>query len=123
MLWDILEQFDQPTRRKFIRFAWAQERIPADDAAFVRSHTRLLIKPSPYKTPDLALPRADTCFFNLELPAYSSKAVMREKLLYAINTAVSMNADEAVQDLHGGGGGRSLSIGGRGGDSLDDWLR
>ena len=77
MLWAILQEFDQATRRKFIRFAWAQERLPADDAAFVRSHTRLLIKPSPYPKPDLALPRADTCFFNLELPAYSSKTIMR----------------------------------------------
>jgi hypothetical protein len=44
----------------FIRFAWAQERLPADDAEFVRSRTRLLIKPSQYAQPDRALPRADT---------------------------------------------------------------
>lgn len=44
---------------------------------------------------DLALPRADTCFFNIELPDYSAKAIMREKILLAVNLdSVSINADE-----------------------------
>jgi len=36
-----------------------------------------MIKPATYatKTPNKALPKADTCFFNLELPNYSSKEV------------------------------------------------
>lgn len=33
--------------------------------------------------PDQYLPKAATCFFALELPDYSSREVMREKLLYA----------------------------------------
>ena len=35
---------------------------------------------------DGALPKADTCFFNLELPDYSSKEIMKEKILLAIHT-------------------------------------
>jgi len=69
MFWRVLEKMDQASRRKFIRFAWAQERLPATDDEFIRSHTRLLIKPSMYPNPDKTLPRADTCFFNIELPA------------------------------------------------------
>jgi len=91
--WDTLQEFDEANRRLFVRFAWAQERLPADDAEFNSLRIRLLIKPSSYPFPDRVLPRADTCFFNLELPAYSSPAVMRSKLLYAINTAVTMDAD------------------------------
>ena len=36
-----------------------------------------MIKPASYATnnPDKALPKADTCFFNIELPKYSSKEV------------------------------------------------
>lgn len=43
---------------------------------------------------DLSLPKADTCFFNIELPNYSTKEVLRQKLLLAINMdCVSINAD------------------------------
>ena len=36
-----------------------------------------MIKPSTHqsKDPNKVLPKADTCFFNLELPNYSSKEV------------------------------------------------
>ncbi len=36
-----------------------------------------MIKPATYSTsqPDRALPKADTCFFNIELPNYSTKLV------------------------------------------------
>jgi other hect domain ubiquitin protein ligase E3 len=38
-----------------------------------------MIKPmlSANKNQDLALPKADTCFFNIELPDYSTKAIMK----------------------------------------------
>lgn len=67
--------------------------LPVDDADFLRSHTRLLIKPLPYPNPDAALPKSDTCFFNLSVPAYSSKKILRDKMLYAINSDTSMNSD------------------------------
>ena len=43
---------------------------------------------------DQALPKADTCFFNIEIPDYSTKEVMRERILLAVNLDnVSINAD------------------------------
>jgi len=95
-LWQALSDMDEHEKRLFIRFCWAQERLPLDDAEFVRTHTRFLIKPpiKQYDNPDQALPRSDTCFFNLELPPYSSLAVMRSRLHYAIHADTTMNADE-----------------------------
>ena len=61
-----------------------------------------MIKPAP-KTDkkkqvvdqDQLLPHADTCFFNFELPAYSSIEVMRAKIIQAITIdCVSMNAED-----------------------------
>jgi len=54
-----------------------------------------MIKPSlNNKNPDLAHPKADTCFFNIELPNYSSKEILKQKVLFAINLDdTSMNAD------------------------------
>lgn len=60
----------------------------------------MLIKPfTGVGDPNKAFPKADTCFFNLMLPAYTTKQILREKLLYAIFTdADSMNGDEIQPD-------------------------
>ncbi|KAH9164467.1 hypothetical protein LEN26_000015 [Aphanomyces euteiches] len=94
--WQALASFSDDDRRRFINFAWGQESLPADDAEFDRTRTRLLIKPPPAtdKSQDSLLPKADTCFFNIELPAYSSLSTMKEKLLLAINLCTSMDADD-----------------------------
>ena len=43
----------------------------------------------------MLLPKVDTCFFNLELPAYSTLDIMRAKIMQAVNMDnVSMNAEE-----------------------------
>lgn len=48
--------------------------------------------------PDLYLPHAQTCFFTLSLPAYSSREIMRMKLLYAIVNCKEIDADFIVRD-------------------------
>jgi len=39
------------------------------------------------------LPTAQTCFFQLRLPPYSSQEVMAERLRYAINNCRSIDMD------------------------------
>jgi len=98
--WQVLEEFSQEERRAFVRFVWGQERLPANDQEFERTATRMLIKPfTGTVDPDHAFPRADTCFFNLFLPEYSSPEILRKKLLLACNLdADSMNADTVPTD-------------------------
>ena len=43
--------------------------------------------------PDDYLPSAATCFFSLSLPEYSSKEVLRKKLVMAISSTPNMDAD------------------------------
>jgi hypothetical protein len=115
--------------------------LPIDDAEFIRTHTRFLIKLSNHRNPDQALPRSDTvsplrthaqrvcqrmcdplfldarltllsillsvsrlspaqCFFNFELPAYSTPEILRAKMLYAIESDSSMNADSPNESDH-----------------------
>ncbi|KDO34796.1 hypothetical protein SPRG_00857 [Saprolegnia parasitica CBS 223.65] len=94
--WTALLGFSEADKRRFINFAWGQESLPSDDAEFDRTHTRLLIKPPPTSSApqDSLLPKADTCFFNLELPAYSSLEIMTVRLQTAIQLCTSMDADE-----------------------------
>ena len=51
--------------------------------------------------PDQYLPTAQTCFFSLSLPQYTSKDIMLSKLRYAINNAELMDADFVVRNASG----------------------
>ncbi|ETO31097.1 HECT domain and RCC1-like domain-containing protein [Reticulomyxa filosa] len=98
--WKILHEFSPENKRKFIRFTWAQERLPNNDEEFTRLRLRFLIKPviKSVANIDQSLPKAHTCFFHLELPKYSTKEIMKERLLLAITESLSMNADEPGRD-------------------------
>jgi other hect domain ubiquitin protein ligase E3 len=98
--WNTLFELNQQDRRGFLRFAWAQERLPVNDEEFERTKTRMMIKPFLGLTdPNSAFPKADTCFFNIMLPEYTTQRVLKERLLYAIYTdSHSMNADEPQED-------------------------
>ena len=45
-------------------------------------------------TPDIFFPIAQTCFNGLELPNYSSKEVMKAKILWAIENTTSIDGDK-----------------------------
>jgi len=72
--------------------------LPANDEEFDRFQTRFMVKHATHYKEDQkdhALPKSDTCFFNLQLPSYSSKKILKERLLLAINTDCdSLNAED-----------------------------
>jgi len=101
--WEVLTEFSQADRRKLICFCFAQYTIPRNEE-FERRGLRFQIKPAmegggrkqreSRANPDMRLPRADTCFFNFELPRYSSKEIMKNKILKAMNMDnMTLNAD------------------------------
>jgi len=110
--WECMRGLTQPQLTRFVRFAYAQERLPTTEEDYRRTRTTMTIKGSTRDgNPDEQLLHADTCFFNVELPAYSSFEIMRARLLAVINTDVdAMDADDDVDDLqHGGIGSESGS--------------
>merc|ERR1711964_801748 len=81
-LWSVLEEdFSPKQRSKFLEFVWAKARLPSMSRI---SRTFQIIKKE-FDNPDIYLPSARTCFFELTLPEYSSRDVMREKLAFAID--------------------------------------
>jgi len=100
MFWRMMNEMLESDRQKFIKFCWGQERIPPNDASFSAQNVRMMIKMAPktetQEQMDMKLPRADTCFFNLTMPVYSSFEIMLKKVMQAIYMDnVSMNAEEA----------------------------
>ena len=102
-LWEILNEMSDEDKVKFVKFCWAQERLPATNEEFQKNQIRFTIKSHTDKNKKNIFPRADTCFFNLELPEYTSKEIMKNKIIQAINLDnVGMNADKVSRDVLNG---------------------
>eukprot|EP01083_Nonionella_stella_P141962 438335_1 len=107
--WSALESFSGWQRRRFVEFAYASARLPSTDAEFEHApRTRMLIKAAAAapdgQSADDMLPRADTCFFNVELPAYSSEEVMHARLRAVVAMDWGMSGDAHLEPADGIGG-------------------
>eukprot|EP00959_Pyramimonas_sp_CCMP1952_P204645 4279270-Pyramimonas_sp.AAC.2 len=49
---------------------------------------------------DVHCPTSHTCARTIELPAYSSEEVLRERLIYAIHNCREIDTDFATRDFH-----------------------
>ncbi|KAJ9596222.1 hypothetical protein L9F63_027154, partial [Diploptera punctata] len=87
-LWDILESFTNAERVLFMRFVSGRSRLPANLADLSQRFQVMKVD----RAPD-GLPTAQTCFFQLRLPPYSSQEIMAERLRYAINNCRSIDMD------------------------------
>jgi len=99
--WEALEELDEKERQSFINFCWGKSRLPASAADFSMHFKITAPHPSSCKDPDKYLPIAQTCFFSLSIPEYSSKEVCLEKLLYSINNSDLMDADFVMRTAEG----------------------
>ena len=94
-LWEILHEMSPEEKIKFIKFCWAQERLPTSNEEYVKNQIVFTIKYNKNERNKNGFPKADTCFFNLELPNYTAKDIMKKNLLIAIGLDNnSMNADK-----------------------------
>jgi hypothetical protein len=92
-LWEVLDEFDQELRALFLQFVWARSRLPVLASQLFMKFKIQSAPDSVNSTPDDHLPLAHTCFFSIAIPAYSSKEVLRSKLVYAIKNCRSMDSD------------------------------
>lgn len=101
--WAMLHSFKYSDQMRFIKFCWGQVRLPSSDEDYENTQTRLMIKKKmldSQEQTDMAFPKADTCFFNFELPHYSDKQIMKDKILVAINMDCdSMNAENEINEF------------------------
>ena len=84
-LWQVLEGFGDEDRQDFLHFVWGRSRLPATEAAWAAAGRGCRFKIS--RNPSLgdgSMPVSHTCFFQIELPEYSSVEIAKEKITYAI---------------------------------------
>ena len=94
-LWDVLiNEFTPEDRTQFLRFVWGRERMAgvADEKNVfqIGPHVKSLNS----EDPDDWLPVAHTCFFSLDLPKYSSREIMKRKIMFAMNNCNAIDADD-----------------------------
>ena len=92
-LWELLEEMDQEQRALFLQFTWARSRMPVASSQMTMKFKVQGAPSSVNQKPDDHLPLAHTCFFSLALPEYSSKAILKSKLFYAMQHCRAMDSD------------------------------
>lgn len=88
LLWEALESFSQEELGCFLRFVWGRSRLPPPGSKHWEDGGFKVTKAS--ELGPEALPRAHTCFFQLELPPYTSGRVATEKILYAVKNCTDV---------------------------------
>jgi hypothetical protein len=77
LFWKVIESMTPKEQAGFVRFAWGRSRLPsADDFTTKMKLTN---------AGSASLPLAHTCFFSVEMPAYTTEAAMRHGLMTAIH--------------------------------------
>ncbi|PIN18482.1 E3 ubiquitin protein ligase [Handroanthus impetiginosus] len=82
-LLEIMQEFNLEQQRAFLQFVTGSPRLPTGGLASLNPKLTIVRKHCS-KGIDADLPSVMTCANYLKLPPYSSKEVMKEKLLYAI---------------------------------------
>jgi len=82
--WEVLKEMRPEERTEFLRFTWARSRMPSNAKDFPMNFKIQGPQGGAKDQPDIYLPHAQTCFFSLSLPPYSTKEILRKKLLFAI---------------------------------------
>jgi len=85
-LLEILCELDDATLSLFLKFVTGSPRLPVGGLARLSPRLTIVLKrPENSVSPDAYLPSVMTCANYLKLPDYSSKAIMRERLMTSIN--------------------------------------
>eukprot|EP00066_Takifugu_rubripes_P013620 XP_011602886.1 PREDICTED: probable E3 ubiquitin-protein ligase HERC1 isoform X2 [Takifugu rubripes] len=86
--WQSLQEFTNEERVLFLRFVSGRSRLPSNPADITQKFQIIKVD-----RPINGLPTAQTCFFLLRLPPYTSQAILSERLRYSIHNCPSIDMD------------------------------
>jgi hypothetical protein len=94
--WKVFEMMNQLQRQSLLKFIWGRSRLPPKERMRDQEFQIYLIGSEDNNN---ILPQSHTCFFQLDLPRYSSDEIMLEKLLLASETCGEIDTDHAAQNV------------------------
>ncbi|CAF3325918.1 unnamed protein product [Rotaria socialis] len=90
--WTVLrDMFSEEQKKLFLIFVWGRNTLPNRDDDFPTSFS--ITRLDAAGNVDETLPKSHTCYFTLDLPPYSTKEIMYERLNYAITYCSSIDTD------------------------------
>jgi len=87
-LWEVLDEAAASQRVLFLKFVSGRSRLPVNPNDLAQKFQIMKVDKDPN-----SLPTAQTCFFQLRLPPYVEKRVLRDRLLYAIQHCRAIDMD------------------------------
>jgi E3 ubiquitin-protein ligase HERC2 len=103
--WEVLEEFSANDRKAFLQFVWGRSRLPSTKVGFgkdffrVTDHAASMIAGYTTGGANMHFPVAHTCFFQIELPRYTNKEILRRKLMYAIHNCKNIDGDTTHESM------------------------
>merc|ERR1711990_313906 len=86
--WEVFEEMDEADKRLYLKFVNGRAKLPANIANISYKH-----QITPQGSSDSALPQAHVCYFQIDLPNYSTKAILEKRLLTAIRFCGEIDTD------------------------------
>eukprot|EP01119_Soliformovum_irregulare_P020806 TRINITY_DN6796_c0_g1_i1.p1 TRINITY_DN6796_c0_g1~~TRINITY_DN6796_c0_g1_i1.p1 ORF type:complete len:3271 (-),score=955.48 TRINITY_DN6796_c0_g1_i1:39-9716(-) len=90
--WECLSEMTNRERCMFVRFTCGLSRLPSG----YKTDKRLKIIFEHNDNDDNSLPRASTCFWSIYIPKYSSKEIMKKRILTALVHCTDIDADYTI---------------------------
>ena len=87
--WEVLKEFSPKEKSLYLKFVWGRSRLPSGKDW---KHMKIT-RSNPSGPVNNYMPVSHTCFFTLDLPAYTNKDAMKQKLLYAITHCTAIDLD------------------------------
>lgn len=87
LFWKVMKALDDSDRRKVLKYVTSTPRAPL--LGFSQLNPRFSIRDA--SSDETRLPSTSTCVNLLKLPRYSTEAILRKKLLYAVNSGAGFD--------------------------------
>lgn len=92
----VFQTTSEEDRQAFLAFSTGRSRLPSNTSGVA------LVLDADSRHDDARLPTASTCSYAFHIPAYSSAAVLRDRMLKAIYSCRAIDNDGSTQGLFGG---------------------
>ena len=97
--WRFINECTVEEKYQYIKFVWGRSRLPKDNEWNDDKHEINKLEGIKEGDVNMMLPISHTCFFMLDLPAYTSYHVLKEKLLYSMRNSFIISDSELRLDL------------------------
>eukprot|EP01051_Picozoa_sp_SAG22_P015972 SAG22_NODE_2171_length_2894_cov_1.655814_2_plen_406_part_00 len=98
--WQVMATLSEAEKSAVIAFSWGRSRLPTSSAGM----GLVCFNIDDMDGGDTFVPTSSTCDFRLHLPTYSSEAILKEKLLYAVSLPAARKAVAVARAIEYGSG-------------------